>query len=147
LRIGFHDFFQTRCFGSNDPGHEFEKLTYLSKKKFYNSHYFFIELFQSHDLSRKFRRIFQVDLTLFFRLQVYHAKSCQAILFFYVIFLPRFVLLCLTSCELRYIFCPILIFFPKVILITFLFKLDPSTIVSCCFLLFFLFELKPAYSI
>jgi hypothetical protein len=111
LRIGFHDFFQIRYFGSNDPGNKFEKLTYFFKKKIYNSHYFFIELFQSHDLSHKFMRIFQVVSTLFFRLQVCHVKSCQTILVFYVIFLPCFVLLCLTSCELRCIVCPILNFF------------------------------------
>jgi hypothetical protein len=43
LRIGFHDFFQIGCFGSNDLGHAFEMLTWFFLKWLYNSFLFFYQ--------------------------------------------------------------------------------------------------------
>jgi hypothetical protein len=44
LRIGLHDLFQIGCFGSNDLGHAFEKLTWFFLKWLYNSFLFFYQL-------------------------------------------------------------------------------------------------------
>ena len=79
------------CFGSNDSGHEYEKLTqvFFLKKDFIIL-FIFLCFFQSHDLDRGFDGISQVGSILIIGLHVCHVNMGYQDLVFYILFLPCF---------------------------------------------------------
>ena len=116
LEIELHDFFQIKCFRSNDSSHVFEKLTRVF---FLNKSFIILFIFyQVVSISWFEQRVWQdIPICLDSNYRGYKFIMLTRVdqnQFLMIFFLPSFILLCLIGCKLRFIVCFFLkYFFPK----------------------------------